>query len=87
MKTVILDASYHTLLDMLYAGDVSSPCYKVEDTPSGMTVMYSSSGNPIGVEVSDFSNWNDSDVLVDAETPFVLKVGIVSTFPANKASA
>lgn len=81
MKTIKLDASYHATLDMLYAGDVCSPCDRVEDTPSGETVMYSASGKPIGVEVSDFSRKSDHRIAVDSKDPFYLEVRIVATFP------
>ncbi len=88
MKTINFDASYHALLDMLYAGDVSSPCDKIEDTPSGMTVMYSSDGTPIGVEISQFSKRDSDDVIVDAKSPFILKAKITLTYPhANDRKA
>ena len=84
MKTIKLDASYHAPLDMLYAGDVCSPCDRIEDTPSGETVMYSASGKPIGVEVSDFSKKRGHRIVVDSEDPFYLEFRIVATFPAEK---
>lgn len=84
MKTIKLDASYHAPLDMLYAGDVCSPCDRIEDTPSGETVMYSASGKPIGVEISDFSKKRGHRIVVDSENPFCLEVRIVATFPAKK---
>lgn len=84
MKTIKLDASYHAPLDMLYAGDVCSPCDRIEDTPSGGTVMYSVAGKPIGVEVSDFSKKRGHRIVVDSEDPFYLEFRIVATFPAEK---
>ncbi|WP_421572314.1 hypothetical protein M1L65_06065 [Slackia exigua] len=85
MKTIKLDASYHAPLDMLYAGDVCSPCDRIEDTPSGETVMYSASGKPIGVEVSSFSKKKNSHrIAVDSKDPFYLEFRIVATFPAEK---
>ena len=84
MKTIRLDVSYHALLDMLYAGDVSSPCDRIEDTPSGAIVMYSDAGKPVGVEVSDFSKKYREKLLVDSKDPFYLEFRIVATFPAKK---
>lgn len=72
------DASYASAVDVLYVrlgGDLSA-CSSVEDTPGGVTVMYSADGSVIGCEVADFSERYDlpAVVRVDAEKPFELAV-------------
>lgn len=68
-------ASYADVVDMLYVlldpnGSLAG-CHFVEDTPSGITVMYAADGSAIGAEVSDFSERYSlpATIHVDARTP------------------
>lgn len=73
-------AGYASVIDMMYVtclddADLSS-CYEVEDTPSGITVMYSEDGRVIGAEISDFSLRFSlpASISVDAKNPFTLDI-------------
>lgn len=73
-------ASYADVVDMLYIlldpnGSLSM-CHSVEDTPSGITVMYAPDGSAIGAEVSDFSERYSlpATIHVDAKSPFDISV-------------
>ncbi|NJE80695.1 hypothetical protein E0L17_05060 [Olsenella sp. SW781] len=73
-------ASYADVVDMLYvlidpSGSLSR-CHSVEDTPSGITVMYSADGSAIGAEVSDFLERYSlpATIHVDAREPFDLTI-------------
>ena len=73
-------ASYADVVDMLYVlldpnGSLAG-CHSVEDTPSGITVMYVADGSAIGAEVSDFSERYSlpATIHVDARTPFDITV-------------
>lgn len=73
-------ASYTDVVDMLYVlidpdGNLSR-CHSVEDTPSGITVMYAADGSAIGAEVSDFSERYSlpATIHVDAKSPFDISV-------------
>ena len=75
-----LRAGYADVADILYVtssedADLSS-CYRLEDTPSGITVNYDDSGRVLGAEISDFSSSYKVPVkiVVDAETPFILDI-------------
>ena len=77
-------ASYHRVIDVLFAGDVSSPCYSIEDTPSGMTVMRAEDGSPTGVEIPDFCKRFPElpDIIeVDSTEPFSFSVDGLTTYP------
>lgn len=73
-------ARYADLFDILYvlcgADGSLSRCSTVEDTPSGITVMYDRDGSVIGAEVSDFSERYSvpSTIRVDAKRPFDLRI-------------
>ena len=73
-------ASYADVVDMLYVmldqnGSLAR-CHSIEDTPSGITVMYAADGSAIGAEVSDFSERYSlpATIHVDARTPFDITV-------------
>lgn len=73
-------ASYASTVDMLYVlldpnGDLSA-CSSIEDTPSGITVMYDRAGNAIGAEVPDFMEdyGVPATIPVDSKRPFNLHV-------------
>lgn len=74
------DASYVGAVDVLYVrlGDNKSlsVCHSVEDTPSGITVMYSADGSVVGCEVADFSERYSipAVIKVDTKKPFELSV-------------
>lgn len=75
-----VSASYAQIIDMLYVlckeGGSLSRCHSIEDTPSGITVMYDEDGSVIGAEISDFSERYDipASILVDSSNPFMLSV-------------
>ena len=76
-------ARYADLFDILYVlcgtnGSLSL-CSSVEDTPSGITVMYDRNGSVIGAEVSDFSERYTvpSTIRVDAKKPFDLRIDAI----------
>ena len=83
-------AAYHRLLDVLYVGFSDGgleSCSRIEDTPSGITVMYSSDGSPSGIEVPYFSSFSDGfpvRLIVDAESPFEVDVESAMPFPASE---
>ncbi|GEM_PF-5358474 len=73
-------ASYAGAVDMLYVlinpnGDMSA-CHAIEDTPSGITVMYDRRGAVIGAEVPDFSERFSLPAMipVDSHNPFAISV-------------
>lgn len=75
-----LRAGYAEIVDMMYVTcrdgvDLSLAC-SIEDTPSGITVMYGDSGEVIGAEISDFSDkfGIPASINVDAKVPFVLNI-------------
>lgn len=80
-------AAYHRLLDVLYVGFTDGGlenCSKIEDTPSGITVMYSKDGTPSGIEVPRFSSFSDgfpARLIIDAESPFEVDVKSAMRFP------
>lgn len=62
-------ARYVSAVDTLYAGDVDSPCSSVEDTPTGIVVMYGSDGSPIGIEVPCFAErYRNLPAIVDVDS-------------------
>ena len=75
-----LRASYFEPLDILYVayGDHSlDSCHTIEDTPSGITVMYDDENCFAGAEIYDLSKRVQSlpaTLLVDAKTPFLIKM-------------
>lgn len=80
-------ARYADLFDILYvlcgADGSLSKCHSVEDTPSGITVMYDREGSVIGAEVSDFSERFvvPSTIKVDAKRPFELRIDNIDNAP------
>lgn len=85
MKTLIADktnASYNPFIDMLYVGECES-CYSIEDTPSGITVMYEKDGTVLGVEIPYFTeNYSEApvDISVDSSVPFCISVFSYNSF-------
>lgn len=83
-----ISASYAQVIDMLYVlckeGVGLSRCRSVEDTPSGITVMYDEDGSVIGAEISDFSERYDipASIRVDSSKPFTLSVDKAEGFAA-----
>lgn len=78
------DAAYYSLLDILYVGDVVSACDTVEDTPSGVTVMYNNDGSFAGAEIPDFVERGygfDDSIEVDASEPFKLALSGAEVLP------
>lgn len=76
-------ARYADMFDILYVlcepnGSLAK-CHSVEDTPSGITVMYDEDGFVAGAEVSDFLERYKvpSTITVDAKTPFQLRIDSV----------
>ena len=73
-------ASYASAVDMLYIiidpSGCLSACHSIEDTPSGITVMYASDGSVIGAEVPDFLERYDlpATIEVDSSNPFEIMV-------------
>ena len=73
-------ASYYEPLDILYLtyGDGSlSCCDAVEDTPSGVTVMYGEDGELDAAEIYDLFERISSlpaTILIDAAVPFTLTI-------------
>lgn len=73
-------ASYASAVDMLYviidpSGDLSS-CHSIEDTPSGITVMYASDGSVVGAEIPGFLERYGlpAKIEIDSSTPFEITV-------------
>lgn len=73
-------ASYADVVDMLYVlldlnGSLSS-CHSIEDTPSGIIVMYDAHGAVVGAEVPDFSERYrlPAMISVDSRVPFEISV-------------
>lgn len=90
MKTYTVSperAAYHKILDVLYVGFSDGgleSCSRIEDTPSGITVMYSKDGMPTGVEVPKFSSISSgfpARVFVDSASPFEVNVVSARKFP------
>lgn len=76
-----VDSRYEGYADALYIlckRDASlSSCFAVEDTPSGITVMYDCDGSVIGVEVFDLSDKYyemPSRIHIDAKAPFDIEL-------------
>lgn len=73
-------ASYASVIDMLYIlldpnGSLSA-CHAIEDTPSGITVMYGADGSVVGAEVPDFLECYKipATITVDSNVPFEISV-------------
>lgn len=80
MSVKAVRAGYAGIVDMMYVtcredADLSL-CHAVEDTPSGITIMYDADGSVIGVEISDFSCRYSipARIEVDAQNPFTLDI-------------
>ena len=79
-------ASYHALLDMLYVGYGNNSldlCHSIEDTPSGITVMYDERGVFAGAEIPYFSKRSEgfpATVEVDSSSPFGLLIPSAKSF-------
>ena len=77
---VAQSASYVGSVDVLYVNfngrESLSACHAVEDTPSGITVMYSEDGAVVGCEVMDFSERYrlPAKIRVDTKNPFEVSV-------------
>lgn len=76
----VVHAAYASAVDMLYIfckdnGSLDF-CHEIEDTPSGITVMYDNDGSVIGAEVPDFAKRYaiPATINVDAVKPFDLVV-------------
>lgn len=81
MAICAIDSRYEGYADVLYVlckRDASlSSCYAVEDTPSGISVMYDCDGSVIGVEVFDLSEKYyemPSRIHIDARVPFDIEL-------------
>lgn len=77
-------ASYASVVDMLYVlispnGSLSA-CHSIEDTPSGITVMYAKDGSVVGAEVSGFLERYElpATISVDSSSPFEITVDSAS---------
>ena len=79
METYIIEngrAAYYAPLDILYVGygdNSLDKCHEIEDTPSGITVMYDDNNNFAGAEVYSFSSRISSIpgiITIDAKNPF-----------------
>lgn len=89
METYSIDAdraAYHKLLDILYVGyglGSLDSCCSLEDTPSGITVMYDENGSFAGAEIPFFSErFGDFPVVIeiDSVVPFGLSVSSAADF-------
>ena len=89
MTTYSIDvdrAAYHELLDILYVGYGPSSldlCHSLEDTPSGITVMYDECGAFAGAEIPCFSERSGgfpAAVEVDSAVPFGLSIPSATSF-------
>jgi hypothetical protein len=80
-------ASYHKLLDILYVGSDGSDldcCDHIEDTPSGIIVMYNKDGSFAGAEIPLFrKKYGKLPAIIDIDTlePFELSVDSAKSFP------
>lgn len=80
-------ASYHKMLDIMYVGINDAHldiCDKIEDTPSGIIVMYDNNGAFAGAEIPLFSKRFGNlpaVVSVDASDPFELTINEACVFP------
>lgn len=76
-------AAYHALFDMLYVGYGDNSldlCHSIEDTPSGITVMYDEDGKFAGAEIPFFAERYPTVpaiIAVDAAVPFTLFIADV----------
>lgn len=79
-------AAYHKLLDILYVGygmNSLDLCHSLEDTPSGITVMYDENGAFAGAEIPYFSERFGSfpaTIEVDSTVPFGLAIPAATNF-------
>ena len=89
MTTYSIDAdraAYHGLLDILYVGyglNSLDLCHSIEDTPSGITVMYDEHGVFAGAEIPYFSERFSGfpvTVEVDSAVPFGLSIPSATHF-------
>lgn len=76
-----IDSRYEGHADVLYVlckrNASLSSCSALEDTPSGITVMYDCDGSVIGVEVFDLSDKYcemPSRIHIDARVPFDIEL-------------
>jgi len=65
-------ATYAHAVDMLYIickddGSLDF-CHEIEDTPSGITVMYDNDGSVIGAEISDFARRYTVPTTINVDT-------------------
>lgn len=80
MAVKAVRAGYAAIVDMMYVtcrdGADLSACGRIEDTPSGITVMYGDDGGVVGAEISDFYSRYDlpASIVVDAREPFRLDI-------------